>query len=106
MNNEAPATAPRLIDGPDVAAATVLLADLHPPTLILQGERDTFGRPEEVATYSLSPQVRLQWIPCGDHSFKPTRSSGLSEKQNLATAVACSHAFLTELLECISQATV
>ncbi|MEA5422031.1 alpha/beta family hydrolase [Synechococcus sp. CCY9202] len=80
------------------------LAALQTPTLILQGERDTFGRPEEVATYSLSPQVQLQWIPCGDHSFKPTRSSGLSEKQNLATAVACSHAFLTELLELTSQA--
>jgi hypothetical protein len=55
MNNEAPGTAPQLIDGPDVAAATVLLADLQPPTLILQGERDTFGRPEEVATTASSP---------------------------------------------------
>ena len=106
MNNEAPATAPRLIDGPDVAAATEHLAGVQTPTLILQGERDTFGRPEEVESYNFSPQVQVRWIPSGDHSFKPTRSSGLSEKQNLATAVACSHAFLTELLECISQATV
>ncbi|MEB3263041.1 MAG: alpha/beta fold hydrolase [Synechococcus sp.] len=68
------------------------------PTLILQGERDPFGRPEEVATYELSPQVQLQWIPYGDHSFKPTRRSGLSEAENLAAAVAWSDGFLQELI--------
>jgi uncharacterized protein len=80
------------------------LAALQTPTLILQGERDSFGRREEVETYNLSPQVQVRWIPSGDHSFKPTRSSGLSEEQNLATAVACSHAFLIEMLEHISPA--
>ncbi|MCS5693579.1 alpha/beta hydrolase [Cyanobium sp. FGCU-6] len=74
------------------------LASLHSPTLILQGERDSFGRREEVAGYSLSQHVQVQWIPAGDHSFKPTRSSGLSEAQNWATAVACSDAFLRSLL--------
>ncbi|WP_255095058.1 alpha/beta fold hydrolase [Synechococcus sp. J7-Johnson] len=74
------------------------LAALNTPTLILQGERDTFGRREEVETYSLSPQVQLRWIPSGDHSFKPTRSSGLSEAENWATAVALSDQFLRQLL--------
>jgi predicted alpha/beta-hydrolase family hydrolase len=76
------------------------LADLRTPTLILQGERDSFGRREEVETYSLSPQVQLGWIPSGDHSFKPTRNSGLSEAENWATAVALADQFLRELLSC------
>ncbi len=48
------------------------LAALRTPTLILQGERD--------------------------HSFKPTRSSGLSEAENWATAVAWSDGFLRGVL--------
>ncbi len=63
-------------------------AALSTPTLILQGERDSFGKRDEVEGYALSPQLQLGWIPSGDHSFKPTRSSGLSEPQNWATAVA------------------
>jgi predicted alpha/beta-hydrolase family hydrolase len=74
------------------------LAGLRTPTLILQGERDSFGRREEVETYSLSPQMQLRWILSGDHSFKPTRSSGLSEAENWATAVALVDQFLRELL--------
>lgn len=74
------------------------LASLRSPTLILQGERDSFGRRDEVATYALSSQVQVQWISSGDHSFKPTRSSGLSEEENWATAVALSDTFLRTLL--------
>jgi predicted alpha/beta-hydrolase family hydrolase len=80
-------SAPRLIDGPDTA----------PATLILQGERDSFGRREEVQTYSLSPAVQLGWIPSGDHSFKPSHRSGLSEAENWATAVALSDLFMRQL---------
>lgn len=76
------------------------LAALRTPTLILQGERDSFGRREEVETYSLSPQVQLRWIPSGDHSFKPTRSSGLSEAENWATAVDLGDRFMRERLLC------
>ncbi len=73
-------------------------AALRTPTLILQGERDSFGRREEVQTYSLSPALQLGWLPSGDHSFKPTRSSGLSEAQNWATAVAWSDRFVRGVL--------
>jgi predicted alpha/beta-hydrolase family hydrolase len=75
------------------------LLSLKTPTLILQGERDSFGRREEVEEYTLSPAVQLEWIPVGDHSFKPTRRSGLSEAENWATAVALSDAFLRQRLE-------
>ena len=63
------------------------LEQLPIPTLILQGERDPFGKRGEVEDYPLSPQIQLQWLPAGDHSFKPTRSSGLTEAENWATAV-------------------
>ncbi len=71
---------------------------MRTPTLILQGERDSFGRRGEVKTYSLSPQVQLRWTTSGDHSFKPTRSSGLSEAENWTTAVALSDQFMRQLL--------
>ncbi len=86
--------------GKPLQLRTEHLAALGTPTLILQGERDSFGRREEVETYSLSRQVQLRWIPSGDHSFKPTRSSGLSEEDNWAAAAALSDQFLRQLLSC------
>lgn len=84
--------------GKPLQLRTEHLAAMHTPTLILQGERDSFGRREEVETYSLSPAVQVRWIPSGDHSFKPTRSSSLNEAENWATAVAMGDQFLRELL--------
>jgi predicted alpha/beta-hydrolase family hydrolase len=75
------------------------LAELRTPTLILQGERDTFGRREEVETYALSPQVQVEWLTAGDHSFKPTKSSGLSEADNWQAAVAQADRFIRAVLE-------
>jgi predicted alpha/beta-hydrolase family hydrolase len=74
------------------------LAALQSPTLILQGERDPFGKLQEVESYALSAQVQLQWITSGDHSFKPTKSSGLSEADNWATAVAYGDQFIRQLI--------
>lgn len=74
------------------------LAELQAPTLILQGERDPFGKREEVGSYALSPQVQVGWIASGDHSFKPTKASGLSEAQNWAKAVGLVDSFLGEVL--------
>ena len=74
------------------------LADLQTPTLILQGERDPFGRLDEVSTYPLSSRLELEWMPSGDHSFKPTRASGLVEEDNWARAVEAADRFLRRLL--------
>jgi len=63
------------------------LRGLQVPTLICQGTRDPFGRPEEVAGYGLAPAIRLVWIEDGEHSFKPSRSSGRTWEQNLGEAV-------------------
>ena len=74
------------------------LAALSTPTLILQGERDSFGGRGEVDTYPLSPQIQLQWLTAGDHSFKPTKSSGLSEAENWQTAISRADQFLQALV--------
>jgi predicted alpha/beta-hydrolase family hydrolase len=83
--------------GKPLQLRTAHLATLQTPTLILQGERDSFGRREEVENYALSPQVMVRWIPSGDHSFKPLKRSGLDEAENWATAVAYSDEFLRQL---------
>ncbi|WP_370525747.1 alpha/beta family hydrolase [Synechococcus sp. CBW1004] len=74
------------------------LQTLRTETLILQGERDPFGRREEVEGYALSPRVHIQWLPHGDHSFTPTRRSGLSEADNWNAAVAHADRFCRERL--------
>ncbi len=76
---------------------TAHLAQLKTKTLILQGTRDPFGTPDEVAGYSLSPQIRVAWIADGDHSFKPRRAAGRTTAQNVAEAVAQTRAFVAAL---------
>jgi predicted alpha/beta-hydrolase family hydrolase len=63
------------------------LSRLKTPALILQGERDGFGSRGEIAAYTLSAAIRLVYLPDGDHSFKPRKSSGRSYEENLAQAV-------------------
>ncbi len=73
------------------------LEDLRTPALILQGTRDSFGRPDEVAGYRLSPRVRVVWIEDGDHSFKPPARSARTEAQNLAEAISKVNSFIANL---------
>ena len=67
---------------------------LRTPTLILQGERDTMGRREEVEGYALSDAIEVRWLPDGDHSFKPRKASGVTEAENLRAAIEASAAFI------------
>ncbi len=73
------------------------LATLDKPTLILQGERDTFGKKEEFEHFALSEQVRVTFIPDGDHSFKPRKRSGHTEEGNIALAVKYLAGFIKEM---------
>lgn len=63
------------------------LEEMPCPTLIVQGERDSLGRRDEVAGYALADAVALAWLPDGDHSFKPRKQSGHTEADNLQRAV-------------------
>lgn len=76
---------------------TAHLADLRTPTLLLQGERDPFGKPEEIAGYDLSDAIRVHWLVDGDHSLKPRVKSGRTLEENLAEAMDATASFVTSL---------
>ena len=76
---------------------TAHLEHLRTPTLVVQGTRDPFGTPEDIAGYRLSPAIRIVWLADGDHSFKPRASSGRTEKQNLQEAIAAVAGFVRSL---------
>ncbi len=73
---------------------TAHLEELRSPALILQGERDKFGVPEEVEGYVLADTVEVVWLPDGDHSLKPRKSSGHTLEENLATAIEAAVSFI------------
>lgn len=75
---------------------TAHLASLHTAALIIQGERDPFGVAAEVSGYQLSPRIRVEWLPDGDHSFKPRARSGTTEAANIARAVDLAAAFILQ----------
>ena len=73
---------------------TAHLADLKTPTLIVQGTRDPFGTPDEVATYKLSKAIELLWLEDGDHDLKPRKSiSGFTAADHLKTMATRVRAF-------------
>ncbi|MGY4024803.1 alpha/beta family hydrolase [Aeromonas rivuli] len=65
-----------------------ILKQIKTPTLLLQGERDSFGSRLELADFPFSACVDVQWLQDGDHSFKPRKASGRTEPENLAQAAA------------------
>ena len=73
------------------------LESLRTPALIIQGTRDAFGTPDDVAEYPLSPSIRIAWIEDGDHSLKPRAKSGRTEKQNLEEAVDLAADFVSDV---------
>lgn len=63
------------------------LKTLTCPTLIVQGERDPFGVPSEVAGYGLAPAIAVHWATDGNHDLAPRKSSGATLDGNLSGAV-------------------
>ena len=76
---------------------TAHLETLKTRALILQGERDPFGTPEEVANYPLSDAVTVRWVDDGDHSLQPRKRSGATLEGNLTTAADTAVAFCREV---------
>jgi predicted alpha/beta-hydrolase family hydrolase len=71
------------------------LEHLATPTLVVQGTRDPFGTPDEVAGYPLSPAIEILWLEDGDHDLTPRTSvSGFSAAQHLDTAADAVAAFV------------
>ena len=75
---------------------TAHLVGLRTPALIVQGTRDPFGSPEEIAGYGLAPSIRFVFLEDGDHSFKPRVRSGQTLERHLATAVDAIAEFTSE----------
>ena len=73
---------------------TAHLAELDVPALILQGERDPFGKPDEVEGYVLSEAIEVAWIGDGDHSLKPRKRSDYTLEGNMEDAVGRIWAFM------------
>lgn len=63
------------------------LRTIKTPTLIIQGERDSFGTRDEMAKYKLSHKIKVKWMKDGDHSFTPRKSSGTTEEKNWLAAI-------------------
>jgi len=70
---------------------TVHLEGLRTRTLIVQGANDAFGTREDIAGYSLSPQIAFHWIERGNHDL---RAAGQPKRQGWDEAVAAAVAFL------------
>lgn len=73
------------------------LASVAKPLLIIQGERDTFGKKEEFSDFALSSSVQVEFLPDGDHSFKPRKKSGHTEQGNIDLAVQRLAKFIFEV---------
>ncbi len=84
--------------GQPAKVRTAHLETLATPMLVLQGERDPFGTREDVAGYHLSPGIRIEWIPDGDHSLKPRAKAGVTERENLTRAIEAAAAFMAAIL--------
>ncbi len=70
------------------------------PGLICQGERDTFGKREEVEAMELPDELRLAWMTDGDHQFKPRKYSSATLDDNLEQAAReASHFICSALCE-------
>jgi predicted alpha/beta-hydrolase family hydrolase len=76
---------------------TAHLEGIRTPTLIVQGTRDAYGTPEDVAAYRLSQTIRVVWIEDGDHDLRARARSGRSQAGNLGEAIDAVGRFLAEL---------
>ena len=62
------------------------LSSLRTPCLIVQGTRDPFGTPDEVAGYPLSASVHVHWIEQADHALIPRAKSAREVERTLVAA--------------------
>lgn len=68
--------------------------DLRCPMLVLQGTRDPFGKPAELADHDkvLEP-ILLHWLEGGDHDFQPLKSQRESQSELIGEAARQARSF-------------
>ncbi|MFE7116038.1 alpha/beta family hydrolase, partial [Streptomyces sp. NPDC057654] len=64
---------------PEKSRAAELAATGPLPTLVVQGERDPFGRPEE-----FPDGTDIETVPYGDHGFAVPKKAGITQDEALA----------------------
>lgn len=59
------------------------LLEINVPTLIVQGTRDSFGGPHDIAAAvgNRQPRIKIHPVPTGDHSFAILKSAGKSQSE-------------------------
>ena len=72
--------------------------DIKVPFCVVQGERDTFGKRDELSTLADTSPATIHWIQDGDHSLVPRKKSGLTQQQNWQQAADIAVRFIKEQL--------
>ncbi|MFN0262415.1 alpha/beta family hydrolase [Tepidamorphus sp. 3E244] len=62
--------------------------------LVCQGDRDPFGKREEVEGYDIADHVRFVWSDDGDHDLKPRGRAAATWTSNLDAAADAASAFM------------
>lgn len=75
------------------------LVTIQKPILILQGERDPFGKPDEIKQYELPDNLQVAYLKNGEHSFKTTKSSGISWQHNMECAIQQACEFIVQTMD-------
>lgn len=70
---------------------------LQKPLLIVQGDRDAFGGPEDLAGCSW-PLVEISWLEGGDHDLKTLKRHGQTQAQLLVQAATAASAFVRRIM--------
>ncbi|MGW0395038.1 alpha/beta hydrolase family protein [Streptomyces sp. NPDC003042] len=98
----------------DAAGVLALAFPLHPPgrpeksradellgagrpTLVVQGGRDPFGRPEEFPTPGAGDPYELVEVPFGDHGFAVPKKAGPTQEEALAVITGAVAPWLSRL---------
>lgn len=78
---------------------TAHFQELSCPMLVLQGTRDPFGKPAEMAGHEKElDAIRLHWLEGGNHDFQPLKSQSQTQIELIAEAARETRSFADERL--------
>lgn len=73
------------------------LTEIQLPVHIVQGTRDSFGKPEEVVGYGLAQKVSVDWLDTGDHDFIPLKKTRMTQHDLIMHAALVSKRFMNRV---------
>jgi predicted alpha/beta-hydrolase family hydrolase len=73
------------------------LPRVRAPMLFVQGERDPFGTPREIARFTKGLRAELVVVPDGDHSFAVRKSAGVDQRRALEDAMDAVDRFMAQI---------